>query len=155
MRQLLRSLLASLPPLLIYFVALPWAALWLDHRLGLVWRLPFWMEPVAALLMLAGAGLGVWSFWALTFQGDGTPNPLLPTVRLVETGPFRRSRNPLMLGGWVCGAGLAGLLHSPSLLAMGAVIAAAGSIYVRVVEEPGLQKRFGEAWTDYARRTPR
>ena len=155
MKRLLRSLLASLPPLLIYFVAVPWAALRLDHRLGLVWRLPFWMEPLAALLMLAGAALGAWSFWALTYRGDGTPNPLAPTTRLVESGPFRRSRNPLMLGGWLCGAGLACLLRSPSLLGMVGIIAIAGMFYVRRLEEPGLAARFGDVWVRYASRTPR
>ncbi|HEY1205285.1 MAG: isoprenylcysteine carboxylmethyltransferase family protein [Bryobacteraceae bacterium] len=155
MRRLIRSLLASLPPLLIYFVALPWAALRLDHRFALVWRLPFWMEPVAAVLVLAGAALGIWSFWALTFRGDGTPNPLAPTVRLVDSGPFRRSRNPLMLGGWLCGVGLACLLRSPCLLAIVGIIAMAGMFYVRRLEEPGLAARFGNAWMRYASRTPR
>ena len=153
--RLTRSLLASLPPLLLYFVALPWAALWLDHRLRLVWRLPFSIEPVAALLILAGATLGIWSFWALTFRGDGTPNPLVPTARLVESGPFRHSRNPLMLGGWLCGAGLACLLRSPCLLGMVGIIVIAGMFYVRRLEEPGLMGRFGSAWARYASRTPR
>jgi protein-S-isoprenylcysteine O-methyltransferase Ste14 len=155
MKRLTRSLLASLPPLLIYFLALPWAALRLDHRFGLVWHLPFWIEPLAVLLMLAGAALGAWSFWGLTFRGDGTPNPLAPTARLVESGPFGRSRNPLMLGGWVCGAGLACLLRSPCLMAMVGIIATAGMFYVRRVEEPGLAARFGDAWARYASRTPR
>ncbi len=153
--RLTRSLLASLPPLLIYFGALPWAALWLDHRLRLVLRLPFSIEPVAALLILAGAALGIWSFWSLTFRGDGTPNPLVPTARLVESGPFRRSRNPLMLGGWLCGAGLACLLRSPCLLGMVGIIVIAGMFYVRRLEEPGLMGRFGGAWARYASRTPR
>jgi protein-S-isoprenylcysteine O-methyltransferase Ste14 len=155
MRRLIRSLLASLPPVLMYLVALPWVALRLDHRLGLVWRLPFWIDPVAVAAMLAGAALAIWSFWALTFTGDGTPNPLAPTARLVESGPFRRSRNPLMLGGWLCGAGLACLLRSPSLLGMVGIVVTAGMLYVRRLEEPGLAARFGDAWARYASRTPR
>jgi len=155
MKRFLRSLLASLPALLIYTVALPWAALRLDRWFGLVWRLPFWIEPVAALATLIGAAIAAWSFWALTFRGDGTPNPLMPTVRLVASGPFRRSRNPLMLGGWLYGAGLACLLRSPCLLGLVGVLAIAGAWYVRRIEEPGMLARFGDAWTRYIARTPR
>jgi protein-S-isoprenylcysteine O-methyltransferase Ste14 len=155
MKQLIRSLLASLPALLVYLGALPWAALRLDRRLGLAWRLPLWMDVVGAVFVVAGALLAVWSFWALTFRGGGTPNPMVATTHLVEGEPFRRSRNPLMLGGWLCGAGLACLLRSPSLLGGVGLVVVAGVLYVRWIEEPGLAARFGVAWTKYAARTPR
>jgi protein-S-isoprenylcysteine O-methyltransferase Ste14 len=155
MKQLLRSLLICSPALLLYFAALPWVALRLDRWLGLLWRLPYWIEPLAALVMLAGAALAIWSFRALTLLGDGTPNPLVPTARLVESGPFRHSRNPLMLGGWLCGAGLACLLRSPSLLVLVGSVVVAGMLYVRCIEEPGLLARYGEGWLGYVGRTPR
>jgi len=155
MKTLFRSLLASIPALFLYLAVLPWAALGLDHRLGLIWHLPGWIEPVSGLLVLAGAGLGAWSFWELTIRGKGTPNPLFPAARLVQGGPFRYSRNPLMLGGWLCGAGLAGLLRSPCLLWGVGLLVAGGMLYVRRVEEPGLLARFGGAWQRYAARTPR
>jgi protein-S-isoprenylcysteine O-methyltransferase Ste14 len=154
-RLLLRSLLASLPALLLYVVALPWLSLRVDGWLGLVWRLPTWIEPLAALTMLAGGGIAAWAFWALTFAGRGTPNPLVPTTRLVEAGPFRRSRNPLMLGGWLFGAGLALFLRSASLLALVGLIVVAGAVYVRRVEEPRMLARFGESWKRYASHAPR
>jgi len=155
MKRLFRSLLVCTPALLLYFAALPWVALRLDRWLGIVWRLPFWIEPVAAMAMLAGAALGIWSFRALTVLGDGTPNPLVPTARLVESGPFRHSRNPLMLGGWLCGASLACLLRSPSLLVLVGTVVVAGIFYVRWIEEPRLLSRFGEGWLRYVSRTPR
>ena len=154
-RQLIRSLLASLPALFLYVVALPCLALRSDRWLGLIWRLPRWIDPVAVFLILAGAALAARSFWALTFDGAGTPNPLVPTTRLVESGPFRRSRNPLMLGGWLLGAGLALLLRSASLITIVGAIVLAGMAYVRWVEEPRMLARFGEAWKQYTHRTPR
>jgi len=154
-QPLVRSLLASLLALLLYVVALPWLALRLDRWLGLIWRLPSWIEPAAGLLMLAGAAIAIYSFWALTFLGAGTPNPMVPTTQLVEAGPFRRSRNPLMLGGWLFGAGLALLLRSASLMILIALIVIAGSVYVRRVEEPQMLARFGDSWKRYASRTPR
>jgi protein-S-isoprenylcysteine O-methyltransferase Ste14 len=155
MRRFTRSFLAALPALALYFALLPWVALRLDRWLSFVWRLPFWIEPVAAIMLLAGAALATWSFVVLTVVGDGTPNPLVPTKRLVESGPFHRSRNPMMLGGWLCGAGLACLLRSPCLLGLVGAVAAGGTFYVRRFEEPGMLARFGEGWRRYASRTPR
>ena len=151
----LRSFLASLPALLLYLAVLPWLALRSDRWLGFAWRLPVWVGPMAVLRMLAGLLLAGSAFWALTFVGRGTPNPLVPTSHLVDIGPFRRSRNPLMLGGWLFGVGLALLLGSPSLLFAVAFIAIVGSLYVRFVEEPGMRARFGDAWQRYANQTPR
>jgi len=153
--MLIRSLLASLPAVLVYLVALPWLALRLDRWLGLQGLLPSWAEPLAILFILAGLALAGWSFWALTFRGRGTPNPLVPTTQLVDTGPFRRSRNPLMLGGWLLGGGLAMLLRSASLMALVGAIVFAGCLYVRGVEEARMLARFGESWKGYVSRTPR
>lgn len=91
----------------------------------------------------------------LTTLGDGSPNPIMPTSRLVTAGPFHYSRNPLMLGGWIFGAGLSCALRSVSMLILVALIVLVGLVYVRVVEEPGMAARFGETYAQYAHRTPR
>jgi protein-S-isoprenylcysteine O-methyltransferase Ste14 len=155
MKVITRSLLLTAPAVALYSVVLPWVALCLDRWFGFVWHFPLWMEPVAALAVLVGGAAAIWSFWALTVSGKGTPNPLAPATELVIEGPFRRSRNPLMLGGWLCGAGLACLLRSPCLLALVALVAIAGACYVRLIEEPRLLTRFGAAYAQYAGRTPR
>ena len=60
-----------------------------------------------------------------------------------------------MLGGWLFGAGLGLLLRSASLVVLVGIIVLAGMVYVRWIEEPGMLARFGEAWKQYAGRTPR
>jgi len=46
-------------------------------------------------------------------------------------------------------------LRSISLLLAVTLVIAAGCIYVRIVEEPRLLRRFGTAYEEYARRVPR
>ena len=110
----------------LYFAVLPWVALGLDRWFGFVWRLPFWIEPVAAIMLLAGAALAIWSSVARAVAGDS-------------------------LGLWLCGAGLACLLRSPCLLVLAGAVAAAGTLCKGRAAEPGVLTRFRQ----YAGRTPR
>lgn len=149
------AVLATLLALLAYFAGLPWAALRLDYRSGLVWRLPFWIEPVAVFLILAGTAVAVWSLWAAASCFDGTPDPLTPSTQQVESGMYRRLWTPLMIGAWLCGAGLACLLRSPCLLGLAGIVVVAGLFCVRRAEEPGVAVRFGGAAMRSITRIPR
>jgi protein-S-isoprenylcysteine O-methyltransferase Ste14 len=152
---LLRNLLFSGPAVLLYAVGLPIAARALDRYLEPPWPLPAGAAVAGWALVAAGAALAAWSAWALAALGRGTPNPIAPPERLVVVGPYRHSRNPLMVGGWIAGAGLVLVLRSVSLAAFYAVIVAAGSAFVKWFEEPQLVQRFGAAYRDYMRATPR
>jgi protein-S-isoprenylcysteine O-methyltransferase Ste14 len=152
--QLLRALLWAGPALFSFLVLVPAAALFVDRRFGAAWPLPGWLSWLAAVLLPAGAALGGWCVWLFAVVGDGTPNPLAPPAKLVVQGPYRYSRNPMMLGGWLAGIGLALALRSPALLAAMFVIIGAGASYVRWVEEPRLLSRFGAAYRDYMNHVP-
>lgn len=150
-----RNLLWTAPAVLTYAVLIPAAALALDRRHGLTWPLPAGLSAAAWPLMAAGLALALWSVWALAAIGRGTPNPIAPPVRLVALGPYRYSRNPMMLGGWVAGFGLALALRSASLMVAYTLVVAAGSLYIRWIEEPRLVDRFGESYREYMRSSPR
>lgn len=77
-----------------------------------------------------------------------------PPVRLVTTGPYALSRNPMYLGHLLFLAGLA--------LATGSRIAAAGLVWQAyrlgdrvAVDEERLERIFGDEYRDYVRRVPR
>lgn len=151
----LRSIAWVAPAILLYALALPLAARSLDRRLGLEWSPPGWLRAVSVLPLALGLALAIWSAWLLTFPGQGTPNPLKPPARLVVRGPYRWSRNPLMIGGWTFGLGLVLALGSSTLIGMYLAIAVIGIVYVRKVEEPRMLERFGEEYRAYAARVPR
>ena len=151
----LRSLALIAPAILLFAVALPLAARFGDRRLGLEWSSPAWLRAVSIIPLALGLAIALCSAWLLTFPGQGTPNPMRPPAKLVVRGPYRWSRNPLMIGGWMFGLGLALTLGSPALLGMYLVVMVIGILYVRKVEEPRLLERFGDEYRAYAARVPR
>lgn len=150
-----QSLVWAAPAALVYSVLLPLMAIFVDRRVGAVWPFSDPLSRLAIPLLALGLGLALWSVQQLTFRGHGTPNPIKPPQQLVVRGPYRWSRNPMMVGAWVFGAGLALAIRSLSLLVLYAVIVVIGVVYVRKVEEPAMLERFGDEYRSYAARVPR
>jgi protein-S-isoprenylcysteine O-methyltransferase Ste14 len=87
--------------------------------------------------------------------GRGTLAPWDPTTRLVVRGPYRRVRNPMISGVLSVLLGEAALVGSLALLLWFAVVWAVNAVYIPLVEEPGLQRRFGDDYARYAAHVPR
>ena len=127
----------------------------LDRRLG---RRP--LGPGAAarilggLLTIAGFGLGIWSVQAQLDRGRGTPLPMAPTQELLTDGPFRYCRNPMTLGAILAYLGIAIAARTTAGIALVVAFCAALLAYLKCLEEPELQERFGDAYDRYKRATP-
>lgn len=112
----------------------------------------FW-EPVIVLvgaaLVVTGLAFIVLARRELARQGQPT-DPGLPTKKLVATGVFSVSRNPLYLGGVCLLAGIALILHLPwSLVLLLAAIVACHHLLI-VPEERYLAAKFGIEYVQYA-----
>jgi protein-S-isoprenylcysteine O-methyltransferase Ste14 len=82
-------------------------------------------------------------------------NPTQPTTAIVESGPFRFTRNPLYLGLTLLYVGLSLLLNTWwSLLLLVPVWLAMHFLVVRR-EETYLERKFGETYLTYRRRVRR
>jgi protein-S-isoprenylcysteine O-methyltransferase Ste14 len=87
--------------------------------------------------------------------GRGTLAPWDPTKRLVVRGPYRYVRNPMISGVLFVLLGEAALAGSlPLLLWFGAVFAV-NAVYLPLVEEAGLSRRFGDDYATYKANVPR
>ncbi len=150
-----RTVLWSGFPCLVYLLLIPYLGVQTDHRFAFRWPLASWLSWLGLPLLATGLVIAAWCVRLFATLGEGTPNPMRPPVLLVESGPYRYSRNPMMLAGWVAGLGLALLLQSVTLLAAYGFIVAAGSLYVPFWEEPRMERRFGEIWRTYRAHTPR
>jgi protein-S-isoprenylcysteine O-methyltransferase Ste14 len=123
------------------------------------WGLPV---ALAALTVALGAaliatGLFLWlqTVRLLARVGRGTLAPWDPTQRLVVRGPYRHVRNPMISGVMFVLLGEAALLGSTGLLIWFAAFFAINAVYMPLVEEPGLERRFGDDYLRYKAHVPR
>ena len=141
------------PPPLIFGVAL--TATWLLRR-----PLPIPLVPRSVRLFLGAfllaLGMPVTLLFFAAFRRAGTPIDVRKTpTALVTGGPFRYSRNPGYLSMAVIYAGLSLLMNSAAaLFILPAMLAVIRHGVIRR-EERFLERRFGEAYRQYAARVPR
>jgi protein-S-isoprenylcysteine O-methyltransferase Ste14 len=116
----------------------------------------------AAVLVLMGSaliagGLALWIWTARLFMriGRGTLAPWDPTRHLVVEGPYSRVRNPMITAVLAVLFGEAALFGSPALLIWCALFLAINWVYFVLLEEPGLERRFGDQFRTYRRNVPR
>lgn len=125
----------------------------LDMERGLY--LPFWTGFIGIGAFLAGALVVLSCVVSFVVAGKGTPAPFDPPRRFVASGPYRFVRNPMYLGSFLLLSGYGLYARSPSVLGLTALAALLAHLFVVLVEEPGLARRFGESYLAYRRSTNR
>ena len=116
------------------------------------------LAPAAAVgyaLVALGFALLVTCIVGFAREGHGTLAPYDPPNALVAAGPYRYTRNPMYVGVLAVLAGLALARWSAPLAIYAAGVATAFVVFVRVYEEPRLERQFGEAYRAYRSRVPR
>ncbi len=110
---------------------------------------PTGARPVGVVLMILGAAIVLSCLATFAFVGRGTPAPFDPPRELVPVGPYRFVRNPMYVGALIVLLGFA--LYERSAAALGFVLFAwlLAHLLVVLIEEPGLERRFGESYLRY------
>ena len=115
-----------------------------------------WMQIAGIILAGAGLAVSIWVFQALARFGRGTPAPFDPPRQFVRRGLFRWVRNPLYLGAAILiPLGEALFLHSWQLLVYAVILFMILHLYIVLVEEKELERRFGKPYLKYKRTVPR
>jgi protein-S-isoprenylcysteine O-methyltransferase Ste14 len=107
------------------------------------------------ILILAGLTLVVKTISLFATIGRGTLAPWAPPERLVARGIYRHVRNPMITGVLCVLCGEALVLGSVPLLLLFSVFLIINLIYIPLLEEPGLEKRFGSQYRLYKEKVPR
>jgi protein-S-isoprenylcysteine O-methyltransferase Ste14 len=113
------------------------------------------LAVLGAVLACLGLALMVATIRLFATVGEGTLAPWDPPRRLVVRGVYRHVRNPMIAGVFLVLLGEAVAAASLPLLGWFAFFVAANLLYIPLVEEPGLARRFGEAYLEYRRNVPR
>ena len=113
------------------------------------------INPVIGLVfMVVGWLFANWTVRVQFTVGKGTPIPLMATQKLIVKGPYTYCRNPMTLGTDLFYLGVALWLGSISALGLSLVYPVGILIYIKLVEERELEKRFGSEYLEYRRNTP-
>jgi protein-S-isoprenylcysteine O-methyltransferase Ste14 len=114
-----------------------------------------WLTPLTGLLaVLAGGFLVIWSVWIQYTQGQGTPAPMAATKKLIVTGPYAFTRNPMTLGAALFYLGIAFWMESAAALVLVLLVFTALLTYIYFHETQELSGRFGADYHAYRQRTP-
>ncbi len=142
-----------LPPALIWalFVAA-------GVGLNLAWPLPFlpaaWLNPLFWTLIAIAAALGSWG--RVSFRRHGTAVlPSKPSTTIVETGPYRFTRNPMYAALTIAILAIAARFDNLWLVILLAAWFPVMHYGVVAREERYLEAKFGEVYTGYKARVRR
>src|SRR5215208_406732 len=154
---LLRHLVAVAALPFVMTVAIP---VWLARRshvsLSAAATLPLILVQLAGLLLVV-VGIVLFGSTLRRFatEGKGTLAPWDPPRKLVVHGPYRYVRNPMISGVLIIILGEGLVLLSTSHLWWFLTFFAINAVYIPLLEEPMLQSRFGDSYTEYRRHVPR
>jgi protein-S-isoprenylcysteine O-methyltransferase Ste14 len=143
----------------IFFLAIPYG-LYATAKAVAGPRIMGSQARVIAMLLFGAVGLlfAVWSNAALLFKGKGGPTDVFnvaitPRTRhLVITGPYRYTRNPMVLGALSWYVALAVYWNSIPALGVVAGLFALIRVYLRATEEKRLLRDFGAEYKEYRKR---
>jgi protein-S-isoprenylcysteine O-methyltransferase Ste14 len=127
-----------------------WDTRWVDGTV------PAAFAHIAGIVVfICGFALFAWCVSLFARVGQGTLAPWDPTRRLVAVGPYRYMRNPMISGVVTMLAGEGIFLGSRVIAVWAATFIAINQVYFMLVEEPGLERRFGAAYREYKSAVPR
>ncbi len=112
----------------------------------------FW---IGILFAAIGLTFAAWTVRLFLRAGEGTPAPWDPPKRLVVRGPYRHVRNPMITSVLFMLGAESLFFGSWHLAGWTLIFLAINAIYFPLMEEPGLERRFGEEYRQYKANVPR
>ncbi|MDD5288477.1 MAG: isoprenylcysteine carboxylmethyltransferase family protein [Dehalococcoidales bacterium] len=128
---------------------------WLDRVLKLKLSIPMPVRlPIAIVLLAIGVPMVVWTIVRL-IRTKGSPIPFNPPPTIVVDGLYGIVRNPMHLGWTLVIIGIGVLMQSFILLFVFIpLFIIVHILYIKLIEEKELEKKFGQAYLDYKKRVP-
>jgi protein-S-isoprenylcysteine O-methyltransferase Ste14 len=115
---------------------------------------------LTSLLFINGAVFAIWSNFFLLKVGEGGPVDAFgvsispQSKKLVTTGPYRYSRNPMVFGAFSLYMSIAVFLNSIAVFTCLLVFLGIGVVFLKFSEEKRLLKDFGDEYKEYRKQVP-
>jgi protein-S-isoprenylcysteine O-methyltransferase Ste14 len=116
------------------------------------WRAPHY---AGAIFVVLGVIIYLHCQWLFATRGQGTPAPIDPPKKLVRRGLYKWVRNPMYLAVFTVLVGETVFLRSGHIAVYFVCLVCAVHVFVLLVEEESLRRRFGAMYEDYRRDVPR
>jgi len=131
------------------------AAILVDRLLKLPSLLPEGARlPVSIPMIAVGLAVTAWSAFHF-LKVRGTPVPFNPPPKVVNTGPYRYARNPMLTGVFLFLFGIGFSVNSVSLVFFFTPLYVLINVWeIKEIEEPELIERLGDEYIEYQRHTP-
>ena len=152
-----RTLLTPIGVLIfgLFTAAFVFLAVLMDRALGLRWPIPMTVSELVSIPMIViGVAITAWSVFHFV-KVNGTPVPFNPPPVLVDSGPYRYARNPMLTGVFLLLFGIGFAIKSLSLVLVFTPLYVLANLWeLKEIEEPELLRRLGEDYLAYRDRTP-
>ena len=126
---------------------------WICGEWGRI-RLGSLNQVFGPVLTIGGITLVIWSVLAQYRVGEGTPAPMVATQKLVTSGLYSHTRNPMTLGAFFLYAGIGLWMNSGVLIILSLIIFSILFIFIYIHETRELRERFGAKYLEYRKSTP-
>lgn len=103
----------------------------------------------ALISFIIGTILAVWSMLTFKKFGSGTPAPWAPPKNFVVAGPYKCVRNPMISGVFFLLFAEFCITKSLTIFLWFLFFVLVNLFYIRFIEEPQLEKRFGNSYIQY------
>jgi protein-S-isoprenylcysteine O-methyltransferase Ste14 len=161
---LLKKLILTIPSSIIFFLMVPIFTVLLGRRIDAFFRLKplnmgLFRYILPVFLLFVGGYYALESIRILLVKGQGVPlGDVIPDEQsreLITTGIYGQTRNPMLFGYILCLCSIGILMGSYSVtLILPVSYLFLWTIWLKKVEEPALEKRFGKAYREYKEITP-
>jgi len=114
-----------------------------------------WYQYFGFIIVAVGFIVMINCIISFAIKGKGTLSPADPTKKLVVTGLYNYSRNPMYVGVILILIGEALFFQSTKLLLYSILIYTAFYFFIILFEEPRLRKDFGQEYINYCKKVRR
>lgn len=155
----MRNTIGYILGFLVFVLGIP-AIMWLTSGRPFPWMPALPLAILAAVLMVTGLALSIWSIVHMKKVGEGNPfdaynHELAPrTKHLMTDGPYKYTRNPMLVGIYIYDLGVLLWLQSWWPLVVFAIEIVLLTLQVRS-EEKRLVADFGDEYRAYKQSVPR